>query len=236
VSATRRAGCEHEVEQPHVDRVVAGAAALERVVTLAQVRAHRLIVAGDRRPCGGHHGGGESGVGPFGRRPHPAGEQFLEQHGQSERAKVGRPPRTGQWAGGVRGNADRTRGCGRDGVALGEPLHDPALGVAAGEPGEAIGEGRGHDADERRVIRGRQIDARPVGWPADGGDEAGLPCRGPRRKQVVGLDLVEPRREVVERVAGKKDRKPLDRHGPEYTAQRRPTPVPHGIAHGAAAV
>ena len=202
---------EHQIDHVGIDRVVTGTRGGKGVERFAKSRFAVVVAAGDNGPGSRDHGGEEAGRLQVGVRPHPTGEESRQQGGNSDRPKVVCPPRPGQRADGE----PQPVGCGPlDLLHADRPPHERGAHRArrvelSGEP--VIPGGR-HDS-EQRPLRHRQVDARPLGSRANRGHQRRMPGRRPRRQEVVGLCLLQPRREIIERVAGEEDRRAFDRHG-----------------------
>ena len=142
---------------------------------------------------------------------HPAGKQPRQQGGEPDRPKVVCPLCSGQRAGGQ----TKSVGCGPlDRLHADRPPHERGANRADGvELGsEPVVPGGRHDPEQRPLLH-RQVDARPLGCRANRGHEGRMPGRRPRGQEVVGLSLLQPRREVIERVAGEEDRRAFESHG-----------------------
>ena len=153
---------------------------LKKPVALLEGRSGGLVVSGDR--LSGRLDGrvGKAGFGQRGRRTHPLRQHLGKQRGQAEGLEVvrQRPARERL--------RDRiiARQCRRSGSDDIRPARDAANPARSGRAdhvglgGKTVVPGGGHDA-QTGMIRRRQIDARPTGNVAGGGDQPGVPGRRP---------------------------------------------------------
>jgi len=162
------------------------------------------------------------------RRSHASGEELGEQPGQTERLEIVIERRVDGDRDALGG--DNPPGGGDDGLVAVNLPHE----VGAGESGDVEHRGkpfiarRGHDAEQAGRITRRHLDAHPAGGRPHRGDQGRMPGGRPRREQLVGLGLVEPDREIVERMAGEEDCEALGVHVREIPMpEDRPKPVIH---------
>ena len=207
----RRRGDERQIDQRHIDRVIAAAGFNERVAAEREIATGLIVVAGQRRGRRRQQMLGKRPLIQIARIAHPPHEQLAIENAGAQGQKVGHE--IGRWRPDAQGRKRRRIGRRhrrkqrRDNLGPPmQPAHEVAA-IARRTALEIAGEGlldhRRHDDQLARERFRGEFGRPPSGHLADRRDQRRVPRRRPTGQQTFGIVPVEIRGKIVEAAAGK---------------------------------